>query len=67
MRSGFKSIAFVIYLIFGLYFINYPFGIVKLPEALSNFDPWIIFIGGILILFGGVNYFRAGRLSRYGY
>ena len=61
MRGGFKLIVSLLYLVFGLYFLNYPFGIIKLPELLSSLDPWIIFIGGVLILFGGINYFRAGR------
>lgn len=64
MRQGLRSIILLLYIIFGLYFLNYPFGIIRLPEALSNIDPWIIFVGGILILFGGINYFRAGR-NRY--
>ncbi|HEB47354.1 MAG TPA: hypothetical protein ENI22_02695 [Candidatus Pacearchaeota archaeon] len=61
MRGGSRLIVLLLYLIFGLYFLNYPLGIFTLPEAMSSLDPWIIFVGGILILFGGINYFRAGR------
>ncbi len=51
-----------IYIIFALYFLNYPLGIIKIPETLSSFEPWIIFIGGILLVIGGFSYFRKGRM-----
>jgi predicted membrane channel-forming protein YqfA (hemolysin III family) len=47
------------YLILGLYFINYPFRFVEIPELVSSVEQWIIFAGGILMLFGAINYFRA--------
>jgi hypothetical protein len=59
--GGFRLIVLLLYLIFGLYFLNYPLGLFTLPETLSNVEPWIVFIGGVLILFGGINYFRARR------
>jgi formate hydrogenlyase subunit 3/multisubunit Na+/H+ antiporter MnhD subunit len=54
-----------LYTIFGLYFLNYPLNLIKLPEAVSSIDPWIIFVGGILIILGGINYLRAGRRYYY--
>lgn len=48
-------------LIFGLYFLNFPFQVVKIPEAISALDGWIIFVGGALIIIGAVNYFRIDR------
>ena len=60
-----KKVNFVIlllYLVFGLYFINFPFKFYIIPEAVTNFDPWIIFAGGVFLLFGAVNYFRAKRV-----
>ena len=50
-----------LYIIFALYFINYPFGIIKIPETFSSIEPWIIFIGGILLIVGGFSYFKKGR------
>ena len=52
---------FIIYLVFGIYFINSSFNFIKMPEVISNFDSWIILLGGVLILLGGVNHFRAIR------
>tara|TARA_Y100000034_G_scaffold42021_1_gene51576 strand:- start:197 stop:403 length:207 start_codon:yes stop_codon:yes gene_type:complete len=52
---------FIIYLVFGIYFINSSFNFIKIPEVISNFNQWIILFGGILILFGGLNHFRAIR------
>jgi len=51
----------LLYLVFAVYLINYPFGLIPIPDVVSNFDKWIIFAGGILILFGAINYFRASR------
>ncbi len=51
----------LLYLILGAYFINYPFNFVSIPEYISKFDIWIIFAGGILMLFGAINYFRAKK------
>ncbi|MAG78783.1 hypothetical protein CMI40_00195 [Candidatus Pacearchaeota archaeon] len=52
---------FIIYLVFGVYFINSSFNFIIIPEVISNYNQWIIFFGGILILFGGLNHFRAIR------
>ncbi len=52
----------LLYIIFALYFINYPFRIVKIPESFSSIEPWIIFVGGILLVIGGFSYFRRGRV-----
>ncbi len=54
-------IIFLVYIVFGVYFLNYPLKYFKIPEMISNFDIWIIFAGGILMLFGAINYFRASR------
>jgi Mg2+ and Co2+ transporter CorA len=51
----------LIYLLVGLYFVNYPFGLVSIPEQVSSYDQWIIFAGGILIMLGALNYFRIKR------
>ncbi len=52
---------FAAYLVLGIYFINIPFQFVKIPEYISKFDEWVIFAGGILMLFGAINYFRVKR------
>lgn len=59
-KSG--LIWFVIYTVFGLYLINYPFQFVKIPISISSIiDQWAILIGGILVLIGGINHFRASK------
>jgi len=52
---------FLVYLIFGLYFINSTFDFVILPEFILSVDKWITLIGGILIIVGGISYFISGR------
>ena len=53
-------IIFLIYLVIGLYFINLVFNFYKIPEIISQFNELINLIGGILIIFGGINYLRLG-------
>ena len=65
-KRGGSGFLLVVYLIFGAYFINYAFNFVKLPAAIDPINKWIIFIGGILIIFGGINLLRLNRYkSRY--
>jgi len=53
-----KLLMFFLYLIAGLYFINYPFKFVEIPEIITIYDKWIIFVGGVLILFGALNHMK---------
>jgi hypothetical protein len=66
MIQKFRLFFLFVYTIFGLYFLNYPLNLIKVPEAISSVDPWSIFVGGILIILGGINYLRAG-VRRYYY
>jgi len=56
-----KVLVFILYLIFAAYFINYPLNFLNVPEFFSTFEPWIIFVGGILVLIGGIEYLRANK------
>ena len=60
-KRGMNIFVLLAYIVFGLYLVNSPFDFVKIPEYISNYDPWIIFAGGILILFRAINYFKVGR------
>jgi predicted membrane channel-forming protein YqfA (hemolysin III family) len=60
-RKRINIIIFIVYLILGVYFINFPFQFYPIPEFISKFDNWIIFAGGIFMLFGAINYFRVKR------
>jgi len=53
MAKG-TMILFFVYLVIGVYFLNYALNFVQIPEVISNLDKWIILAGGILILFGGI-------------
>lgn len=61
--SGFRILILLLYVVFGLYFLSYPLDLFTLPETFSNIEPWLVFIGGLLILFGGINYFKARRYA----
>lgn len=61
MIKGGAIIVFLLYLVFGLYFITSAFNFFTMPEIILKFDKWIILVGGVLILIGGVNYFRARK------
>ena len=70
--GGMKWLLLIVYLIFGLYFINYALNYFLIPEAikatLDTYNKWIIFVGGILIIIGAINHFRLSRYtSRYAY
>jgi len=56
-----KTIAVVIYFLFGLYFLNFVFAFVVIPEYVSNFSDWINIASAILLFIGGVNFVRAGN------
>ncbi len=60
-RRGSGIFYLLISIIFGLYFLNYPSQFVNIPESFGVAEPWIIFLGGILIILGGINYFRLKR------
>lgn len=53
-----KYLIFLVYLAFGLYFLNYPFNYVEIPEIVSNFNSWIILLGGILILIASIKFVK---------
>jgi len=58
-KSG--ILGFVVYLLFGFYLINSSFNLISMPDFIQSNDKWLILIAGILVLFGGINYLRAGR------
>jgi predicted membrane channel-forming protein YqfA (hemolysin III family) len=63
MRSSNRSLLFILFLVFGLYFLNYGFSFIPLPKAMDSINKWIITAGGVLILLGGINYLRASRYT----
>jgi hypothetical protein len=63
MRRGSRTLLFIVYVLFALYFLNYGLNFIGIPESFSTFEQGIIFVGGILLLLGGINHLRVGRYS----
>lgn len=63
MQKSMKYLLFLVYLLIGLYQINSAFNFVTLPSFFNTLDKWIIFIGGLLIVWGGINHLRVNKYS----
>ncbi len=63
-KKGVSILAFLLYLIFGLYLVNYHLAFIEIPKSLSVAEGWIIFAGGVLLLIGAVNVLRIKRLKK---
>ena len=63
MKKG-AFIGFLVYLVFGLYFLNLSLGFIVLPEILTKIDKWIILIGAVLIIIGAINYLRVSNIRK---
>ena len=48
----------LIYVVVGLYLLNVPFDFIAIPEAVQEFENWIVFVGCVLVIIGAVNHFR---------
>ena len=59
-----KFLLVILYLIVGFYFINYSFNFVQIPALISNFNNWIITVGGVLIILSGVMSLASGKHSK---
>ena len=58
-----RIIFFLVYLIFGAYLINSVFEFYPIPEIVSNFDKWLIAVGGVMIIIGGFNFLKNPKES----
>ncbi len=52
---------FLAYIALGGYFINKQFNFLTIPEIIAKFDNWIVFAGGIFLILGAINYYRASK------
>lgn len=50
---------FIIYLIVALYIINLGFGFVKIPEAVSQINKWILAVAAVLIIIAGFRWLKS--------
>lgn len=58
MVKGYIKIVFVIYLILGLYLLNFALGIIGMPNFIVSNESWVFLISGILLIFGGFGFLR---------
>lgn len=61
MSKVFGAIGFFIYLLIGLYLLNYPFNFITMPGFIISIENWILFIGGILVIVGGIKFLLSPR------
>ena len=59
--SGGRGALFLLYLIFGLYFLNFGLNFIEIPESFDNINKWIIFAGGVLIIFSALRHLMKKR------
>lgn len=64
MRKG-SGILVVVYFVLALYLINVAIGFIALPEFFSKIDKWIVLLGGIFLVLGGINSLRLKRYTGY--
>lgn len=55
MREVHWAIIFV-YIVIGVYMINLTLKLLQLPQQLSGFGDWIVFLSGVLLIVAAVGY-----------
>ena len=66
-RRGGSGFLVVLFLLLGLYLINYTIKFVIIPASLSAaIDKWIILAGGVFLIIAAINQLRLNRY-RMGY
>lgn len=58
MKKWVKMVFLIVYFVVGLYFINLSFEYLPMPEYVLNLSSWINLVGGVLIIYGGINHLR---------
>ncbi|MBU0959582.1 MAG: hypothetical protein KKB31_06560 [Nanoarchaeota archaeon] len=62
VRRSNRSTWVILYIVFGLYLVNWTFLFVKLPEFFADVDKWIFFVAGLLLIWGGFRYYQRPRV-----
>jgi len=60
-----RGIFVAVYFILALYFVNGALNFINLPGFFAKADKWILLIGGIFLILGGVNSMRMKRYKGY--
>lgn len=63
--GGGRKLLFFVSLIFGLYFLNAGLNFIKIPETFVSINKWIIFAGGILLIFSAIRHLATRRYNYY--
>ena len=63
MTRALGFIVFIVYLIIGLYLLNFGLNVFTMPDFILDIEKWIIFVGGILVIVGGIKYFFSSKRS----
>ena len=59
-----KILVVLAYAVLGFYFINYPFNFVEIPEIVTDYNSWIVFVGGILIFLAAFNFLKTSHAPK---
>jgi len=51
----------ILYFVIGAYLLNIGLGFITMPSFITSVESWIIFLGGIFLIVGGINAFRLRR------
>jgi len=51
----------ILHLALAIYFINFALDFIEIPEFISNFESWIIFAGGVLLVLAGLHHLKPKR------
>ncbi len=62
--GGIGTLIFVIAVVLGLYFLNFSFEWVKIPQQVALMDKYIEGIAGAILIFLGIGYAWRGRRGR---
>lgn len=63
-RGGGRGLLFFVYLILGLYFLNFGLNFVTIPPSFVPISNWIVFVGGIFLIFSAIKHLMARRYYR---
>jgi hypothetical protein len=64
VRGRGTGLLFLADLLLGLYCLNYGLNFINIPETFSPIGKWIVFLGGIFLIFAGI---KSLMMRRYYY
>ena len=55
--KGTHWVVILIFLVMAAYLVNFPFSFVPIPDAITQLESWIVFVGGLFVVYGAYNYY----------